>query len=193
MNLAGAVIGGGQSKRMGVNKGWLKHQGRTLATRLLAEMDKQRLEPLILNAADAPADLPGWVSLVPDDHPDQGPMEGLASVLRLLDRPVLVCAVDMPNVDAAAMEALLKAYAQVGGSGLVAKGSDGWHPLFGIYAPGILPQVESALAKGQRALHVLIEEAKLPSWTPEPRWLVNLNSPEDRAAWEAEHGRLQGP
>jgi molybdopterin-guanine dinucleotide biosynthesis protein A len=193
MKLAGAVIGGGQSTRMGVNKGWLKFQGRTLATRLLAEMDEIRLEPLILNAPAAPEDLPGWVSLIPDDHPGQGPLEGLASVLRRLDKPVLIAAVDMPNVDAAALQALLQAYAQFGGSALVSKGPDGWHPLFGVYAPGILPQIETALAKGQRAMHTLLDEAAVRAWTPEPAWVVNLNSPEDRAAWEAEHGRLQGP
>lgn len=192
MNLAGAVIGAGQIRRSGGKKGWLKHQGRTLATRLMDQMDKLRLEPLILSAPEAPEDVPGWVSLIPDDHPERGPLESLASVLRRLDRPVLVASVDMPNLDAIAMTALLQAYAQVGGSGLVSRGPKGLRPLFGIYAPGILPQLESALAQGQREIRGLMEHAAIPTWQPEARWILDLNDEEERAAWEAEHGRLQG-
>lgn len=194
MKLAGAVIAGGKSKRMGVDKAQLKLEGRALQLRLLDALDLGGFEPLVLNAFVAPEELPGWVSLIPDDKPGQGPLEGLASILRRMDRPVLVAAADMPGLDKEAFLALAQAYRLAPGLGLVAKGEDGWHPLFAVYHPDLLPQLEAALEKGERSLHGMIEAAGLPAWTPPQKaWLANINTPEERAAWQAEHGTLEDP
>lgn len=194
MRLAGAVVAGGKSSRMGVDKARLKLEGRSLQIRHLDAMDRCGFEPLILNAYTAPEDLPGWVSLVPDDQPGQGPLEGLASILRRLDHPVLVAAADMPNLDAEAFRALASAYALDPSPGLVAKAGDGWHPFLAVYSPALLPALEAALARGERAMHAFIEAEGLRAWTgAQAAWLANLNTPAERAAWQAEHGPLQDP
>jgi molybdenum cofactor guanylyltransferase len=194
MRLAGAVVAGGKSTRMGVDKARLRLEGRGLALRHLDAMDRCGFEPLILNAYTAPGELPGWVALIPDDHPGQGPLEGLASILRRVDRPVLVAAADMPGLDAEAFRALASAYALAPGPGLVARAADGWHPLFAVYSPALLPALEAALARGERAMHAFIEAAALPAWAgAQGAWLANLNTPAERSAWQAEHGKLEDP
>lgn len=194
MRLAGAVLAGGKSLRMGVDKGRLRRDGMSLAGHLLTEMALAGLAPLSFSASAAPPDLPEGVRLVPDEREGLGPMGGLASLLRGTDRPVLVAAVDMPGVNAAVIRALAEAYRRIQGPGLVARAADGWHPLLAVYAPSILPAMDAALADGRRALHRLVEAEGLPAWTPPgSAVLINLNSPEDRRSWEAEHGKLEGP
>lgn len=192
MSLAGALIAGGASSRFGSSKAELSWKGRSLAGHLLEEMQAAGLTPLVLNAAQAFAGLPADVQVVPDGRAGQGPLEGLATVLRQLQRPVLICACDMPGLDRAAFQALAAAWSP-GLRGLVTRSADGWHPLFGIYGPALLPAIESRLALGQRALHRLIEDEKLDAWeAAQPAWLVNVNTPEDWEIWRSRHAESNG-
>jgi molybdopterin-guanine dinucleotide biosynthesis protein A len=177
---------------MGLNKGWLRRDGRSLATRLLLEMAAVGLEPLCLNAPEAPPDLPAEVHLLPDERPGQGPLGGLVTVLRRLRRPVLVAAVDMPGLERAHLEALLASW-RPGELGRVARRAGAWHPTLGLYTPELLPALDAALASGSRALQPLVEELALAAWEAPAAAVVNLNRPEERRAWEEEHGPLQDP
>ena len=187
MTLAGALIAGGASRRFGSAKAELTWKGRSLAGHLLEEMAQAGLEPLVLNAAQSLPGLPGAVQVLPDENADQGPLEGLATVLRNLQRPVLVCACDMPGLDRRAYRALAAAW-KPEMRGLIARSADGWHPLFAIYSPALLPMIESRLALGQRALHQLIEDEGLPAFeAAEAAWLANVNTPEDWEAWKSRY------
>jgi molybdopterin-guanine dinucleotide biosynthesis protein A len=182
---AGALIAGGASTRFGQDKASLPWADGSLAGHLLREMRAAGLEPLILNAARSVADLPQGVRCLPDAQTGQGPLGGLATVLRGAVSPVLVAACDMPGLDSHAFRALVSAW-QPGMRGLVAKGEDGWHPLLGIYGSALLPDIERSLAQGQRALHRFIEAQALTAWVPaEKAWLANVNTAEEWEAWKA--------
>jgi len=182
--LAGALIAGGLSSRFGEDKARLAWADGSLGGHLLRQMQAAGLEPLVLNAAVALADAPLGVTLCPDTEAGQGPLGGLASALRLLQRPVLIAACDMPGLDARAFETLSAAWKE-GQRGLIARGPDGWQPLFGIYSPELLPLIEQRLAQGQRALYRLIEDEGLDAWDyAEPAWLANVNTREDWEAWK---------
>ena len=187
--LAGALIAGGASSRFGQDKASLPWAGGTLGGHLLSEMQKAGLEPLLLNAAAPLPGMPAAVRLVPDAEAGQGPLAGLAAVLRALERPVLVAACDMPGLDAQAFAALARAW-DPQCLGLVAAAPDGWQPLFAIYSPKLLPEIERRLSLGQRALHRLIEDQKLSAWTQaEPAWLANVNTLEDWKAWKFQQAK----
>ena len=188
-SLAGALIAGGASSRFGRDKASLPWAGGSLGAHLLSEMQKAGLSPLILNAAAELSGLPAGVRLVPDTEADQGPLAGLAAVLRSVDQPVLVAACDMPGLNARAFAALASAW-DPQSLGLVASAPDGWQPLFAIYSPMLLPEIERRLALGQRALHRLIEDQKLLAWTQaEPAWLANVNTLEDWEAWKFQQAK----
>jgi molybdopterin-guanine dinucleotide biosynthesis protein A len=188
VNIAGALIAGGASSRFGQDKASLPWAGGTLAAHLLREMRVAGLEPLIFNAPAPVADLPPGVQCLPDKQTGQGPLEGLATVLRAVPGPVLVAACDMPGLNTAAFQALRQAW-QPGLRGLVAQGPDGWHPLFGIYAPELLPVVEECLAQGRRTLHRFVEREALQAWTPpDLAWLANVNTAEEWAQWKLRAG-----
>ncbi|HTB21825.1 MAG TPA: molybdenum cofactor guanylyltransferase [bacterium] len=184
LTLAGALIAGGASRRFGRSKAKLPWGGLSLGSFLLGQMRAAGLEPLIYNATEALDDLPAGVRVVPDRTAGQGPLGGLASVLCASTVPVLVAACDMPGLDVDAFRALLSQW-KPGKRGLVARGADGWHPLFGIYDPGLLPEIEQRLSQGRKAMHVLVEELGLEAWTPEPRCLVNINTVEEWENWKS--------
>ena len=187
--LAGALIAGGASSRFGSAKAelpWLTSQ-KSLGAHLLDEMGQAGLKTLILNAAHSLHGLAADVRLLADREQGLGPLEGLATVLRELQQPVLVAACDMPGLDTAAFKALAAAW-RPDMKGLVARSADGWHPLFAIYSHSLLPEIDRRLALGQRALHRLIEDLGLSAWEgAEPEWLANVNSVEDWETWKARH------
>jgi molybdopterin-guanine dinucleotide biosynthesis protein A len=182
--LAAALIAGGASSRFGSPKSDLEWKGSSLAAHLLGQMGKAGLKDLMYNASQAPRDLPAGVRLLPDVQAGQGPLGGLATLLQASACPVLVAACDMPGLDAEAFASLAAGWAP-GMRGLVAKGEDGWHPLLGIYDPCLLPEIEERLKRGRRAMHSLVEDLGLGAWTPEPRWVVNVNTPEEWERWKA--------
>lgn len=182
--LAGALIAGGASRRFGSRKAALVWNGSSLAAYLLLQMEKAGLKDLMYNASEAPKDLPAGVRLLPDLQADQGPLGGLATVLKASAYPVLVAACDMPGLDAEAFASLARNW-EPGMRGLVARGADGWHPLLGIYDPCLLPEIAQRLMHGQRAMHSLVEDLGLAAWTPEPRWVVNVNTPEEWEHWKS--------
>jgi molybdopterin-guanine dinucleotide biosynthesis protein A len=183
--MAGALIAGGASTRFGRDKASLPWEGGSLGGHLLAQMRLAGLAPLAFNAAAAIAGLPADVQILPDAVPGQGPLGGLATVLRWAPGPVLVAACDMPGLDAAAFAALRGAW-RPGLRGLVARSADGWQPLFGIYAPELLPEIDRRLAAGQGALHRLIEDLVLQAWAPSrSSWLDNVNSVEEWEKWKS--------
>ncbi len=184
MNLAGALIAGGNSSRFGQDKAGLAWQGGSLARHLLGEMTAAGLKPLYFNAAAPVPDLPSGVPCLPDAQTGQGPLGGLESVLKAATAPVLVAACDMPGLDAEAFRSLAAAW-KPGMRGLVARNADGWHPLLGIYSQELLPEIERRLGAGQRAVHRLVEDEGLLPWAgAKAAWLANVNTPAEWEAWK---------
>jgi molybdopterin-guanine dinucleotide biosynthesis protein A len=92
--IAGIVLAGGLSSRMGCDKSQLRWQGRTLLSHMQA---------LLLDAGADPVRISGnhpALGGIPDMVPRCGPLGGLHSVLTsLADGPAWVVPVDMPYLD----------------------------------------------------------------------------------------------
>jgi molybdopterin-guanine dinucleotide biosynthesis protein A len=182
--LAGAVMGGGRSSRMGKDKASLQVAGRSLTARLFEDLDALGCAPLAFSGSLAPDDLPVSVQKIPDQVTGQGPLSGLAALLEKLQKPMLVLACDMPGLDLEALQALRAAY-RPGCGALLAEGPDGLHPLFGIYEPSVLPEIQERLKHGDGALYRLAEALHAAKFqVSNPRWLANVNTPEEAARWD---------
>ena len=95
--MAGIVLAGGLSSRMGQDKALLRWQGRSLLAHMCALLQAAGAQTLRVSGS-YPV-LPG-VESVPDLVPRCGPLGGLYSVVKTLpDGPVWVVAVDMPLLD----------------------------------------------------------------------------------------------
>ena len=213
MNVAGLLLTGGASRRMGSDKALLELDGRRLVDRAAA----------VLGAVAAPVIEvgPGWapgLACVREDPPGSGPLAALwagAEALRTMgnrsavqpagDRPaeaVLVLAVDMPAVSAA----LLRLLAEWPGAHTVVPTSGGHpQPLCARYGIDALAAIPGLLSTGQRSLRSLLVAVEGQpggiDWVGRDQWrrvassdaFCDLDTPEDlRRLTGGCSGTLQG-
>jgi molybdopterin-guanine dinucleotide biosynthesis protein A len=98
--IAGVLLTGGTSRRMGVDKTMIRVGSETLATRA-ARVLSEVCDP-VLEVGPGRTGLPS----VADEPRGRGPLVALATAVGVLgvERPILLLAVDLPLVDAALLE-----------------------------------------------------------------------------------------
>lgn len=119
MKRAGAVIGlilcGGESRRMGADKGLLEVDGKPWAL-MLGEKIAALHIPVFYSLRHAQLDSYSRYfdghQLIEDDAAGEGPMRGLLSAHQAFpDKDILLLACDMPDMDPSLLSELLSAYA----------------------------------------------------------------------------------
>lgn len=166
---AGIVLAGGRSERMGAPKAWLEWKGSTLLRRSVeALLVVAELVVVVRAAGHELPPLPPSVRVVDDEHIDRGPLQGLASGLRGLDRetPSFVCAVDMPFIGASFAAAVLASLAP-GAEAAVPRVDGRPQPLASAYRAGIVDTIDGLLASGRRSMGDLLDALEV-------RWLDDL-------------------
>jgi molybdopterin-guanine dinucleotide biosynthesis protein A len=184
--LAGVVLAGGASRRMGRDKAVLTvdgmFDGRTLVEHLVSVVSR-RCDPVFVVAAQEQA-LPVLAAQVlRDEVPGLGPLPAIGLGLRAAAHAgaerAFVCAVDMPFLtpELIAHLAGTRAPADVV---LPRAGRD--HYLAGVYRTALAETVDALVAAGERrvgALVDLVDVRRIVVTDAAP--LTNLNSPDDVA------------
>jgi len=185
----GVLLAGGESRRMGRDKRGLRLGGETLLRRNLSFLGS--VFPVVglsvRSAAQAPADLPDGVVVIPDEVPGS-PMGGLAGILAHFGEPIFALAADLIAPDPAAVARVLGAYRDVDVSLPVAE--DHLEPLHAVYGPRCLPHMRQLLAAGAHSildLFPLVRVARVPFADPSP--FFNVNTPAD---WVEARRRVDG-
>jgi molybdopterin-guanine dinucleotide biosynthesis protein A len=188
--VAAAVLAGGASRRMGADKATLAVDGAALASTVLAAAARVA-GPVVLVAPEGhPARrLAGRV--VTD--PGEGPLAALAAALAALaDDHVLVLAGDHPGLRVELL-AHLVALAP-GGEAVACRRGPRLEPLVAVYrrAPALATaRARLAAAGGDRSLlgllaaldTVVVEESAWRALDPAGDSFVDLDDPDDLAAW----------
>jgi molybdenum cofactor guanylyltransferase len=175
----GVVLAGGRGQRIGGAKAMVELAGRPLICYPLEALTAALDEVAVLAKADTELpSLPGatiWVEPQVHHHP----LVGIAQALALAgDRPVLVCAADLPFVTPELVGRL--ATEDPGGAPAVIASRRGEvQPLLGCYRPIALQLLEPALDRPMRELVAAIEPRLLE--VDDPDALFNVNAPEDLA------------
>lgn len=188
--VAGLVLAGGSSSRMGFNKALAVEGGETLAARA-ARLLEGLVGTVFVVSRDprVVAGLP--YRLVDTELPGGGPLGALAAGLRACPTPwVLVLACDLPLFPAGLGARMLElAAADDGWQAVVPQWNGFWEPLAALYARSCLPAVEEALARGERRvisfyLHIRIralKEDEIRRFAPPRVAFFNVNRPQDLA------------
>lgn len=193
--VAGIILAGGQSRRMGRDKALLPVPGEPSLTFVehLASLLAQSCQEVLLVARDqtsgeelrASATRPNW-RLVYDQIPAQGPLMGLLSGLQATSYShALVLAVDLPFAQPALLAWL--AALPLSDELLVPRVQDIPQVLLARYPRALLPIIEDCLQAGRHDPRALLskvpvrylEEAQLREIDPELRSFKNINTPED--------------
>ena len=189
--ITAAVLAGGRSMRMGIDKTLLPVDGETLVARVVSAVGEVCAHTMVVtNRPEALEDagLPATVRVVTDEVPYQGPLGGLVTALaEAPDEWMLAVAADMPHLSPAVVRALWEArdQAQV----VVPVGDKGPEPLLALYSTSVLPAARKVLETGRRRLVALFSEVdvvevplgSLRDVDPDLASFVNVNTPEELA------------
>jgi len=184
MMLAGAVLTGGRSSRMGAHKALVHVDGAPMAGRVAEVLESAGCDPVVLVGGEPELLRTLGREVLPDVHGGRrGPLAGIHTALsRLGADAVLVAACDLPDLDAPTVRALRKVWStSIEAPDVVTARTDRREPLCAIWnsrcaellgemlAPGRNPSVREALD----GLPVVVEVA-VPA-AP----LRNVNTPDD--------------
>ncbi len=182
-NIAGALLTGGASKRMGSDKSRLEIGGIPAATRI-ATLLESLFEEVIIVGGDPPSSAPG--RRVPDPEGPVSSMRGLATALSAVSAErVLVLATDLPFVTP---DLLLGIVAWPEADAVVPRSEGRAHPLCALYRRETVSEVaQNHLATGRFKLSAFLDslethyldDSDLAQLDPDGTALMNVNDPED--------------
>ncbi|HVN14797.1 MAG TPA: molybdenum cofactor guanylyltransferase [Anaerolineales bacterium] len=188
-----SIQAGGQSRRMGEDKGLKLFLGRPLIQRVI-----ERVSPLadeIFVTTNLPQDYAFLgVRLVPDLKPGLGSLGGLYTALASASSPfVAAVACDMPFVSVELLKVMVQLIVEKEADVVVAKSAQGLEPLHAVYRrAACLPIIKESLAAGQLRITswfslvkaYILEQDDYAAFDPEGRAFWNLNTPEEFAKAE---------
>jgi molybdopterin-guanine dinucleotide biosynthesis protein A len=196
--VAGIVLAGGRSSRMGRPKAALDWEGTTLVDRVAGVLAATLDGPVVVVRAPGQElpELGADIEVADDARAGRGPLEGIAAGLRAVGgraATAYVSATDVPLLRPAFVRTVVAAL-DAGADAAVPAVGDRIHPLAGAYRTSILPAVERMLREGRlRALDLLDEievrwlsEPELRASDPDLASLRNLNTPGEYEAALAE-------
>jgi molybdopterin-guanine dinucleotide biosynthesis protein A len=192
VNVAGIVLCGGQSKRMGQPKAWLPFAGELMlprVVRLLSEV----VTPIVVVAApdQAVPPLPADVAVVRDEEKGRGPLQGLAAGLTALRGRADAAYMSSCDVPFLRPEFVRRLIELMGDNAIcVPRVGDHHHPLAAVYRLEVAVAVARLLAEDRLRPFFLfeavptrvVEAVELADVDPTFQTLRNLNTPEEYEA-----------
>ena len=196
--VAGVVLAGGRSTRMGRPKANLEWHGSTLLHRVTGIVGRAVDGPVVVVRApdqDLP-ELPPGVRIVEDAAEGRGPLQGLAAGLAAVAggaELAYVSSTDVPLLHPAFVRAVVRA-ARSDNVDVALPVVHGYrHPLAAAYRTSLVPAVEELIAEDQmrpaflfersRVLELteddLLRDRELADADPELLSVLNLNEPDD--------------
>jgi molybdenum cofactor guanylyltransferase len=193
--IAGFILAGGESSRMGRDKALLELGGESLIVRTA------RLVEAVVGDAFVVGDAPAYRALglrtIADDWPGAGPLGGIATALRASSVPwSLVVACDMPYLTKAWLEFLVSRALASQADAVVAMNGGGAEPLCAAYSKRAERSFRALLDGGMRKVHdslksirvETIEPAEWKAFDSEGLLFKNMNSPADYEEARARFG-----
>jgi FdhD protein len=184
-DVAGVILAGGESSRMGSNKALLELNGTRMVEvtyRRMAELFDELL--LVTNTPELYDFIP--CRKVADIHAGMGPLGGIHAALSNCAAPrAFVAACDMPELSPRLIGELCSLAGEM--DAVVAETPGGREPLHAVYAKSGLPIMEAMLQGGERSVLTFLDRAAVrllpPEWTsrldPGFASFRNINTPEE--------------
>jgi len=174
----GVVLAGGQSLRMGTDKGRLRWRGTTLIEDALQRLRHAGCARVLISG-----DYPGYPHVL-DRTPERGPLGGLASIAASApESRWLVIAIDQPLVDASMLRRLLEGLSAASPQGrMVCRYGEEQLPMAVLVDTGTRSWLHAAVTgdAGHRSLKALQERLRihaLPSDAATRACLRGANTP----------------
>jgi len=178
--LKGLVLAGGESTRMGFDKGLINYHGLTQREYLLELLKPFTVETYI-SCRPGQIDMEGLPAIV-DTFPDLGPFGGILSAFNLDPEAAwLVVACDFPLLNHAAIQQLVSERNQGSiATSFLDEQTLMPEPWITILEPKIFPILEQYHARGKNSLRgILVDYNSTVIRASNPDILLNANTPEE--------------
>jgi len=195
--VAGFILVGGASSRMGVNKALLEISGASLLHRTARLLQPLVTEVTVIGPPECYSQM--GLRILPDDRPGLGPLGGIATALRVSSSPWnLIVGCDLPYLTGEWLHFLLRRALASSADALLPETARGPEPLCAMYHRRCLASILSAIERnnlkitqGLSACVVeSIPQAEWKAFDSGGRLFKNMNAPADyeeaRAFFERE-------
>jgi molybdopterin-guanine dinucleotide biosynthesis protein A len=151
-----------------------------MAARVASALAEGGCDPVVCQGGDAQVLAALGMTVLADAHPGGGPVAGILDALSAaVACDVLVCACDLPWMDAATVTKLITVAAgRPEADVVVACDAAGPH-LAGIWRPGSRPRLVALVAAGVRSYRGALERLNTVRVDVPPSVVANVNSPGD--------------
>ena len=181
--LAGAVLTGGASRRMGRDKALLVVDGSAMAVRVATALRGAGADPVLAVGGDLDALRALGLDAVADPDQGAGPLAGITTALGALAdaQIVAVLACDLPGATASAVAPVVDALRAAPAAHVAVPVVGGrLQPLHAAWRPGAVTAVRDALRDGRRAVRDVLSVLDVVTVEGlDPGALRNANSPAD--------------
>lgn len=184
LSLAGVVLVGGESRRMGRDKATLPGPGGvgTLAEYVVSVV-AQRCEPVFVVAATGQPVPPVDARVLRDEIQGMGPLpatgRGLRAAAEAGARYAFVCAVDMPLLTADLIDDLVHLATETDAE-VVMPWDGRSHYLASLYRTDLADRIDALVAAGERKMSALIDASDAQQIVlPDSRPVTNVNTDAD--------------
>jgi molybdopterin-guanine dinucleotide biosynthesis protein A len=171
----GAVLCGGASSRMGVDKATLPVDGVAMARRVADALAAAGCSPVSAIGGDPDELSRLGLEHIVDQYPGDGPLGGVLTALAL-QAPAAVMACDLPGLRAETVTSLLDA---LGEHDAAIAFSDRAEPLCAVWSDRAAPVLRARFQAGERAMHRAIDGLDIAWVTVAATDLHNVNAPGD--------------
>lgn len=175
------ILAGGQSTRMQYDKGSLPWSESNLLASMVSECQSLSATVVVLSGHEQHQN-PAWIS-IPDVYPLCGPVGAIDAALHHATTPyIILCAVDMPWLNAEGIETLCHVELEAAVLGFSLQEKAQLFPLR--LHTRLAPLWRSKLLAGERKLQTMLNHFT-PTFVPgdflltrSPRFFFNINTPE---------------
>ena len=183
MNILGAIIAGGKSKRMGVEKSFVKLGPKTLIVRVIDRLSPQ-VEDIVINAnGDTKRFQFLEFDIIPDIETEiDTPLAGIHAALSYAEEEGYDAVVTVPSDSPFLPHDLVRKLAGTKPAFANSKGQD--HFLTGFWPTMLLPHLEKEMKKSNRVQDWVfkIDAAKINWRADDYDPFMNINTPADMTA-----------
>ena len=194
--VAGFILAGGQSSRMGRDKALLEIAGVPLLVRTARLLEPRVAGVTVIGPPERYAAL--GLRVVPDDRAGLGPLGGIATALRISSSEWnLVVGCDLPYLTGEWLDWLIARARASPADAVVPESARGLEPLCAIYRARCAPTLAAALARGVRkatdaVAALAMEKVTVGQWRAFEAGgalFQNMNTPDD---YQQARARLEG-
>ena len=177
--IAGAILTGGRSSRMGRDKAFVQVAGEQMVVRVHAALGGAGVAPVVAVGGDAGRLGALGIASIPDAWPGEGPLGGILTALRWCTLPrICVVACDLGVLTAATITALLDG--DQSGAAVVAM-STRLEPLCAVWRRDetTLATLSGLFSGGERSVERALGALDITTVDVAPADLSNFNAPQD--------------